>query len=136
MTRRRCADLACYLPKLSPRGILLMHDIAAFGRDFGVWKIWQELAARHPHRAFAHSAGLGVVAIGPDQPAEVARYFAAGVAEREAEARLFARLGRAALLEHSRPDEIARAGRIGRLAVPEGLDPDSALGRALQHARW
>jgi hypothetical protein len=53
-------DLERWLPKLRPGGILLMHDINVRTREFGVWKVWDELRARGQSYAFADEPGLGV----------------------------------------------------------------------------
>ncbi len=53
-------DLEAWLPKLRPGGILLLHDIAMHGRDFGVWKVWAGLAARGRSWSFVQPPGLGV----------------------------------------------------------------------------
>lgn len=129
------ADLELYLPKLAPEGVVLMHDITAYCRGFGVWTIWHEVAAKHPHLAFAHSAGLGLFA--PfDVPAELTPWLAASCDARLALAKLFAALGQGVLLAHSTPDQIQRAMRIGRLPLPRGFVPDEGLHRALDQARW
>lgn len=53
-------DIEAWLPKLRPGGVLLMHDIAVRGRDFGVWKVWEELRERGRWYAFSDGPGLGV----------------------------------------------------------------------------
>ena len=53
-------DLELWLPKLRPGGILLLHDIAMRGRDFGVWKVWADLVSRGRAYAFAAPPGLGL----------------------------------------------------------------------------
>lgn len=59
------ADLEPWLGKLSPRGVILLHDVNARERDFGVWRLWDELALRYPHWEVYHGHGLGVLAVGP-----------------------------------------------------------------------
>ena len=53
-------DIEKWLPKIRPGGILLMHDISVRARDFGVWKVWEELRACGRSYAFADGPGLGV----------------------------------------------------------------------------
>ena len=53
-------DLDRWLPKLSAGGILLMHDISVKGRDFGVWKVWEELRQQSASYPFEDGPGLGV----------------------------------------------------------------------------
>lgn len=59
------ADLGPWLCKISSRGVILLHDINARERDFGVWRLWEELAKKYPHWEFYHGHGLGVLAVGP-----------------------------------------------------------------------
>jgi Methyltransferase domain len=61
-----------WLPKVRPGGIILLHDILGRGKDFGVWRFWEEISARFESFAFHHHSGLGVVRVPgaplPDQP--------------------------------------------------------------------
>lgn len=53
-------DVETWLPKLRPGGILLMHDVAMRARDFGVWKVWEELRRQGRSFTFGQPPGLGV----------------------------------------------------------------------------
>ena len=64
-------DFETWLPKLSSRGVVMLHDVAERGRDFGVWKFWEEISNRYPSFAFSHGHGLGIVGVGRSVPDSV-----------------------------------------------------------------
>jgi hypothetical protein len=61
-------DVESWLPKIRPGGILLMHDISVRTRQFGVWKVWEELRTRGRSYAFTAGPGLGVWQKPPQAP--------------------------------------------------------------------
>src|SRR6202040_2231868 len=65
------ADFARWRPKLSRRGVGLIHDVNVRERDFGTWRLWEELKAQSPSFESLHGHGLGAVAAGPDLPEEL-----------------------------------------------------------------
>lgn len=86
-------DFESWLPKLSDRGIVLFHDVAVRERNFGVYRLWQEIEAAHATFAFDHSHGLGVAGIGAHQSASVAALLGSTGETAAAVRRVFGSLG-------------------------------------------
>lgn len=61
-------DFEQWLPKMSDRGIILLHDICVRERGFGVWRLWEELSDRFQSLSFDHAHGLGVLFTGKQLP--------------------------------------------------------------------
>jgi hypothetical protein len=55
-------DFESWLPKLAPGAVVLFHDTQVKKRNFGVYKLWQELTKIYSNNIeFSHSYGLGVL---------------------------------------------------------------------------
>ncbi len=94
-------DFETWRPKLSDRGVVLLHDTNVHGRDFGVFQFWRELSLGHRHFEFLHGHGLGVIAIGERLPPAVDALFrASGDAKAVSQIRnVYSRLGSTVTLE-------------------------------------
>nr|WP_294516957.1 glycosyltransferase [uncultured Rhodopila sp.] len=68
-------DFATWKPKLSDRAVVIFHDTNVRRDDFGVWRLWRELAPQFPHFEFVHGHGLGVLGVGKDLPPPVRALF-------------------------------------------------------------
>jgi cephalosporin hydroxylase len=63
-------DFESWLPKLSPNGIILFHDVMLRDRGFGVWKLWEEIAREDNSFLFEFGFGLGVWKKQPVAPSD------------------------------------------------------------------
>jgi len=86
-------DFENWLPKMSERGVMLFHDINVRELDFGVWKLWEEVKPRYPHFEATWGQGLGLLAVGNQQP-DLLRSLCNSPEEKLAEVRdFFCQLG-------------------------------------------
>ncbi|MFE6257010.1 class I SAM-dependent methyltransferase [Agromyces sp. NPDC057865] len=102
-------------------GVILFHDIAEHGEGFGVWRLWDELAPRHPSFAFAHGHGLGVLGVGETRSRGLAALFDANEATAREIRSTYSRLGAV----------VTRQAQLE--AMPAEVDSLHALVDSLRH---
>lgn len=95
-------DFENWLPKLSSRALVLLHDINVREPHYGVWRLWEELQATYPHFSFLHGNGLGLLVI--DQiPSEEIKYLVQLQGQQELQFReFFHRIGQQLTVEYER----------------------------------
>jgi hypothetical protein len=74
-------DFLNWLPKVSARGVVLMHDTNVRQLDFGVRRFWEEIRTQYPSFEMLHCHGLGVLMVGEVEAPEFQALLAAD--ERE-----------------------------------------------------
>jgi flagellar motility protein MotE (MotC chaperone) len=77
-------DFETWRSALSERGVVVFHDTGVRERDFGVWKLWQELTRQYPSFEFFDSNGLGILGVGVDQPPALRQLYAIAPHSRDA----------------------------------------------------
>ena len=87
-------DFELWKPALSSDGVILFHDIDEMREGFGVYQLWEELAAKHPSFAFKHGHGLGVISFSSAGPLLELLSAGASDIERKRVESAFERLGR------------------------------------------
>lgn len=68
-------DYESWRPKLSDRAVVIFHDINVRERNFGVFKLWEELKTQYPSFDFLHGHGLGVLGYGKAVPPAILTLF-------------------------------------------------------------
>lgn len=104
-------DFETWLPKLSERAIVLLHDTQVFAEGFGVHPLWLELTARYPGFEFKNSHGLGVLLVGARRDPFLQALAAGGGEWRYAE-NLFRLLGRRLEMKEGEPQRIPQAALL------------------------
>lgn len=112
-------DFESWQPKLSPRGIVLLHDTAVRVDGFGVWRLVEELRARFPTIEFVHGHGLAAVLVGESVPQPLRAIAELDPTRLEGFRALFAALG---------------AGVRNAGAMTDAMRPAEATNEALETA--
>lgn len=107
-------DFESWLPKLSQRAVVIMHDSNVRERNFGVFRLFEKLQEQYPSFEFVHGHGLGVLGIGVSQTSPLQGLYAANQHEipKRSVQDIFARLGRACADTFEVAEQKKRATKI------------------------
>ena len=126
-------DFHSWLPKLGPRGVVLLHDTEVTMPGFGVRRFFDELARHYPTMSFRHSHGLGVVKVGDSREPWLERLLDHEPDDAGLEPRVtFERLGEAVALRSHLGRASERLDALAELARRTALfqrDQIATLGR-------
>ena len=125
-------DVETWMPKLSERALLLLHDTNVRERGFGVSLVLDSLRATYPVFEFDHGHGLGVVGIGSIREPGIQHLFdiADQAGHRLRFANFFARLGRSCADAYTVRKLRAQIATTARSLKAQPLKTDEGRGDA------
>ncbi len=115
-------DYTSWLPKLSDSGVVLLHDSEVREREFGVWKLWEEIKETAPSFALLHSHGLAVIAPGSNPPQLISSLSKLSKEDRRFVEKYFERAGQL-LIDQKKIDYLQMEGPMSELeGIREHID--------------
>ncbi|WP_195904253.1 glycosyltransferase family protein [Microvirga lotononidis] len=118
------AKLQKWRPKLSARGVVLLHNINSHDDVSGGPRLWSELRTQFPSFEFTHGRGLGVLAAGSDVPAPLQALFTARDGDIDIIRASYAQLGGAVRKQFELEESKSRL--VGAVAEQRRLRVDLA----------
>lgn len=67
-------DFETWLPKMSDKGVVLIHNTSVAQDGIDAWRAWPELSMKYPSGQLSHGSGLGILLVGSDVNEELIRF--------------------------------------------------------------
>ena len=136
-------QLDAWLPKLSPRAVILVYGIDDPSTNNSALELWNTLSERYRHFEFVQGAGLGVLGVGKDLPPALQHLFSLdAITPRALEVReMFARLGGGAGLQAELGDLRRRlhaaldSDQVAKLESALGAAKDALAAARVDHVK-
>jgi GT2 family glycosyltransferase len=125
-------DFETWYPKLSETAIVLFHDTNVRENSYGVWRLWQELAAERPHFEFLHGNGLGILVAAMFPSVGVRQLIETPRAEVPLMREFFQQLGHRLTMQHQR-DRLARELEMKEERVQQLVDSAAVQEQRVKH---
>lgn len=115
-------DFEMWLPKLAPGAVVMFHDTNVRERDFGVWKLWEELQILYPNNLeFVNSHGLGVLQLNNAPESKKISWLQNNSTEKQQLINYFSALGAKQLERYDLIDQKARIDKLNQTLADQGM---------------
>jgi len=130
------AEFDAWLPKLSNRAVILLHDTNVRHEGFGVHRFWSKVCNEYPNFSFNHGHGLGILGVGKRLPSALLNLFEASDDEtlKVSIRNAYARLGGAVAKDAAR-NQLSAALEEQRKAAAHANAQATLLGGELDTLR-
>lgn len=129
-------DFENWLKKLAPGAVVLFHDINVRERDFGVWKLWEELQVEYVNNlSFLHSNGLGVLQLNDAETGKQIHWLRPDCQEKKLLVDYFASLGQRQIERYESGELLRRVASLKQNLEQLVSERDVHINNLTQHAK-
>ena len=129
-------DFETWLKKLAPGAVVLFHDINVRERDFGVWKLWEELQVEYVNNlSFVHSNGLGVLQLNDAEAGEQIPWLRPDFQDKKLLVDYFAALGQRQVERYESGELVRRVVSLKQNHEQLVSERDAHISNLIQHGK-